>query len=58
MARTTVWNDKTRSDLLQAIVAKVRISEADQNAILQELAKKGYDYTWSAATYLNLFSDY
>ncbi|KAI1347725.1 HET-domain-containing protein [Xylaria sp. FL0043] len=48
-AGRTIWNDKTRSDLLQAIVDVAPPTAQQWDAISAKLRAKGYTYNYSAA---------
>ncbi|KAI0161362.1 hypothetical protein GGR57DRAFT_454477 [Xylariaceae sp. FL1272] len=48
-AGRTIWNDKTRSDLLQAIVEIAPPSSEEWTRILQLLRQQGYSYNQNAA---------
>ncbi|TGJ88052.1 hypothetical protein E0Z10_g721 [Xylaria hypoxylon] len=48
-AGRTVWNDKTRSDLLQAIIDVAPPNTKEWDAIAVQLRAKGYTYNYSAA---------
>ncbi|KAI0518308.1 HET-domain-containing protein [Xylaria bambusicola] len=45
----TIWNDKTRSDLLQAIIDVAPPTAQEWEAISAQLRAKGYTYNYSAA---------
>ncbi|KAI0414953.1 hypothetical protein F5X98DRAFT_234224 [Xylaria grammica] len=45
----TIWNDKARSDLLQAIVDVAPPSTKEWEVIIAKLHAKGYTYNYSAA---------
>lgn len=47
-AGRTIWNDKTRSDLLQAIIDVTPPSAQQWEAISVKLREKGYTYGYSA----------
>ncbi|KAI0202580.1 hypothetical protein F4808DRAFT_458752 [Astrocystis sublimbata] len=48
-AGRTVWNDKARSDLLQAIVDVCPPSQQQWETIIKKLQAKGYTYNHTAA---------
>ena len=48
-AGRTIWTDKTRSDLLQAVLAEVTPSPEAWEKIQGRLAQQGYHYTPTAA---------
>ncbi|KAI1809491.1 hypothetical protein GGS20DRAFT_571673 [Poronia punctata] len=48
-AGRTVWNDKTRSDLLMEIIDVAPPSTQQWDEIIEHLHAKGYSYTYNAA---------
>ncbi|OLN91939.1 hypothetical protein CCHL11_01511 [Colletotrichum chlorophyti] len=48
MAPATVWNDKTRSDLLVALLPIVKPTKEQWDQILEAVEAKGYSYTSGA----------
>ncbi|KAI1425617.1 hypothetical protein F5Y12DRAFT_714111 [Xylaria sp. FL1777] len=48
-AGRTIWNDRTRSDLLQAIIDVAPPTSQEWEAIVVQLRAKGYTYNYSAA---------
>ncbi|KXJ97003.1 hypothetical protein Micbo1qcDRAFT_199750 [Microdochium bolleyi] len=45
----TIWSDKTRSDLLIAIMENTSPSEDEVTRIMAKVQEQGYVYNWSAA---------
>ncbi|KAJ1338125.1 high mobility group AT-hook protein 2 [Microdochium nivale] len=45
----TIWNDKTRSDLLIAIMDNISPTDAEVDRIMAKVNEQGYIYNWSAA---------
>ncbi|KAI0541367.1 hypothetical protein GGR58DRAFT_519478 [Xylaria digitata] len=48
-AGRTLWNDKTRSDLLQAIIDVAPPNSKEWETIIAQLHAKGYTYGFNAA---------
>ncbi len=49
MAARTIWDDKVRSDLLQAVLAEITPSSQDWDRIITRMNHQGYNFTSSAA---------
>lgn len=47
----TIWNDKTRSDLLIAVMDNCNPTDDQVERIMTRVAAQGYVYNWSAAKY-------